>query len=128
MKCLTNSECLEWLEAHAIDAATAEGWPEMVGDYEVMFAAPTDARIQGLLARGLMTWIGDFDTALFWLTDWPFYNSDEMAIISGLRRAHGEQRHLIDAPGHLFDVRERDELTGPDNLAPVGRAAAGVSR
>jgi hypothetical protein len=112
MKCLTNSECLEWLEAHAIDAATAEGWPEMVGDYDVKFAAPREARAQGLLARDLVAWIGEFETTLFWLTDWPFYKPDEMAIISGLRRAHGEQRRLIDAPGHLFEVSERDELTG----------------
>jgi len=112
MKCITNRECLEWLEEHAIDASTPEGWPEVVGDYEVFFAAPRDARAQGLLARDLVAWLGGFETGLFWLTDWPFYKPDEMAIISGLRRAHGEHRGLIDAPGHIFEASERDELIG----------------
>ena len=112
MKCITNRECLEWLDAHAIEAATAEGWPEIVGEYEIQFTAPTNSRAQGILARDLLTWVGEFETALFWLADWPFYQPDEMAIISGLRRANGEERNLIDAPGHLFEVSERAELTG----------------
>jgi len=112
MKCLTQTECLEWLESRNIDGATAEGWPEVVGDYEVFFDAPRDCRIQGLLARDLVAWVGEFETALFWLSDWPFYKPDEMAIISGLRSAHGEGRRLIDAPGHVFAFGERDELTG----------------
>jgi hypothetical protein len=35
-----------------------------------------------------------------------------MALVLGLRRAHGESRRLIDAPGHLFDSKEKDELVG----------------
>jgi hypothetical protein len=112
MRCFTKVECLEWLESHEIDGATAEGWPEVVGDYEVLFAAPRDARAQGLLARDIVAWVGEFEVALFWLSDWPFYKPDEMAIISGLRRAHGEARRLIDAPGHLFESGEREELVG----------------
>ena len=108
MKCITNRECLEWLEEHAIDASTPEGWPEMVGDYEVLFAAPRDAHAQGLLARDLVAWVGAFKTGLFWLRDWPFYKPDEMAVISGVRRGHGEQRRLIDVPGHMFEASERD--------------------
>lgn len=112
MRCLTNKECLEWLETRDIDGVSAEGWPEVVGDYEVFFAAPREARSQGLLARDLVTWVGEFETALFWLSDWPFYKPDEMAIALGLRRAHKEQRQLIDAPGHVFEFKERDELVG----------------
>src|SRR6266436_4149808 len=112
MKCLTNKECLEWLETRDINGVTPEGWPKVSGDYEVFFAAPTDARAQGLLARDLVAWAGDFEAALFWLSDWPFYKPDEMAIIAGLRRAHGEQRRLIDAPGHVFEFSEHGELIG----------------
>ena|SRR5215472_8210559 len=54
MKCLTDRECLEWLETHQIDGASAEGWPEVVGDYEVFFAAPRDARAEGNLARDMI--------------------------------------------------------------------------
>src|ERR1051325_9841545 len=112
MRCLTNKECLEWLETRDIDRVSAQGWPEVVGDYEVFFAAPKEARAHALLARDLVTWVDEFETALFWLSDWPFYKPDEMAIVSGLRHAHGEQRHLIDAPGHVFEFKERNELVG----------------
>lgn len=112
MKCLTDKECLEWLENRGIDGVSAEGWPEVVGDYEVFFAAPRESRTQALLARDLVTWVGEYETALFWLSDWPFYKPEEMATILDLRRAHGEQRQLIDSPGHLFDFREQDELIG----------------
>ncbi len=43
--------------------------------------------------------------------DWPFYEADEMALISSSRKSHGEHRWLIEAPGHIFAGSERDELT-----------------
>ena len=46
MKCLSNRECLEWLAIRDIDGASAEGWPEVVGDYEILCAAPKEARAQ----------------------------------------------------------------------------------
>jgi len=112
MKCITNRECLEWLDAHAIDAVTTEGWPEIVGDYEIMFSAPPNSRTQALLAHDLVEWVGRFETALLWLTDWPFYKPEEMALISQFRWANGEQRQLIDAAGHLFVADERNTLIG----------------
>ena len=112
MKCLSNRECLEWLETRDIDGASAEGWPEVVGDYEILCAAPKEARAQALLARDLVAWVGEFETVLFWLSDWPFCKPDEMAIALGLRHGHGERRQLIEAPGHIFEFKERDELVG----------------
>jgi hypothetical protein len=112
MKCLTNKECLEWLESHRIDAVSAESWPVVVGDYEVYFAAPNKARDQGQIACDLVTWLGEFETGLLWLSDWPFYRPHEMAITLGLRHAHGEHRQIIEAPGHVFEFKERAELVG----------------
>ena len=112
MECLANKECLDWLESRGIDGVTPEGWPGVVGDYEVYCAAPETSRAQGLLARDLVGWVGKFERALFWVSDWPFYKPDEMAITLALRRAHGEKRRLIDAPGHVFDLSETDELVG----------------
>jgi DNA-directed RNA polymerase beta' subunit len=62
----------------------------------------------------LVLWLGGFDAGLFWLTDWPFYKPDEMAIISGLRHAHGEQRKPLGSGlnlPHLFCLSALDGFT-----------------
>ena len=112
MQCLTPFEAAEWLRARRIAGLCEDGSPNVFGDYEVFADAPKDARVQQRLARDLVSWVGDFESALFWLTDWPFYEADEMALISSLRGSHGEHRPLIEAPGHIFMERERDELIG----------------
>jgi len=112
VKCITSSDCGEWLRAYDIEALTENGSPCVIGDYEIFFSAPTLSRRQQNLSRDLSAWIGEFETALLWFSDWPFYKPDEMAMISRLREAHGERRGLIDAPGHLFDFGECDELVG----------------
>jgi hypothetical protein len=112
MKCITDTQCVEWLKTRDIDGAAANGRPKMVGDHELLFAAPKAARVQLFLARDLVTWVGGFERALFWVSDWPFYKPEEMAIALGLRRAHQEVRQFIEAPGHLFEFDECDELVG----------------
>lgn len=100
------------MKSRHIDGVSEEGRPVIIGGYEVFVAAPKDDRVQRLLARDLVAWARRFETALLWLSDWPFYKPDETAIVSGLRDAHGEQRSLLDAPGHMFKFNEREELTG----------------
>ena len=112
MQCLTPSESADWLRARSIDGLREDGTPCVFGDHEVFAAAPGDARAQQRLARDLVSWLGEFDSVLLWLTDWPFYQADEMALVSALRKSHGEHRMLIDAPGHVFAESERDELMG----------------
>jgi len=112
MQCLTPSESADWLRSRRIEGFCRDGVPCVFGDYEVFAGAPRDARAQQSLARDLVSWLGEFESALFWLTDWPFYQADEMALISSLRRSHGEHRLLIEAPGHVFTGSERDELIG----------------
>ena len=112
MQCLNPSESAEWLRTRSIAGLSDGGKPCVFGDYEVFAASPREARVQQLLARDLVTWLGDFESVLFWLTDWPFYTPDEMALIESLRKSHGERRLLIEAPGHVFVESERDELIG----------------
>jgi hypothetical protein len=112
MFCLTEKECCEWLLSHDIDAVDARGFPEVVGDYEVLFAAPTQAARQRILAKSLVQWIGPYNVALFWLSEWTAYEEEEMALACALRRGHGEKRMLIDAPGHVFSFEEQAELIG----------------
>lgn len=111
MQCLTPSESAAWLRAHRIPALLENETPCVIGDYEVFSETPKSAKAMRRLARDLVSWLGDFETCLFWLTDWPFHEEDEMELVSFMRERHGEHRLLIEAPGHVFASTERHELT-----------------
>ncbi|RPJ85913.1 MAG: hypothetical protein EHM18_08910 [Acidobacteria bacterium] len=112
MQCLTTTECTDWLDAHGMGGFSPKTGPEDPIDGELLFAAPKEARTQANLARALVNWLGELDVLLLWITDWPFYKPDEMAIALGLRKAHGEDRLVIEAPGQVFSLHEQDELIG----------------
>jgi len=110
MRCLSDVECLDWLEVNNIDAADERGLPEAVGDCEILFAAPTVGRTQQRVARELVEWLGNFENALLWIADWPLYQPEEMAIVLTMRRGYAEHRALLAAPGLLFAWEERELL------------------
>ena len=112
MKCLTASECSEWLRSQKmIEAPYGKSSP--AGCFYERFVPPANVR---LFAQNIFYWFGNFDAALLQMTDWdtrqPDEIADEMALITAIRRSHGESRWLIKAPGHLFEFKERDELVG----------------
>ncbi|KAF0177662.1 MAG: hypothetical protein FD161_2306 [Limisphaerales bacterium] len=112
MRCFTGEECSGWLrDRNIIDLKPGES-PYLFGEYELMVHAPQRARMQSILAREMVEWFGPYESLLCWVDDWPFYKPEEMAILSAIRRASGETRHLIDARGHLFLADEVDVLTG----------------
>ena len=112
MKCLNKSECAEWLRQHQIKALCDDNTPCVIGDYEIAFHTPKESSAQQNLARDLIAWLGEFESALFWITDWPFHKADEDTLISQLRKSHGENTLMIDTPGHLFNFDEKEELIG----------------
>lgn len=64
------------------------------------------------MLRNLVLLAGPFEAALLHITDWSLYSADEMAVVSELRKAHGDGRALIETPGHVFKSGERDLLIG----------------
>lgn len=83
----------------------------------LQFEPPRSPRKLTAFTRQLFDTFGEFPGALLQFTDWETSNPDEMAMISSLRRSHGEQRWLIDAPGHLFSPTEAAEAIGHCYLA-----------
>ncbi len=112
MRCLTEPQYLDWLREHEIAVQFDAPAPALASDFELLFQTPTEARTQRMLARDVATWLAPFENSLLWLFGSPFQKPDELAILAGLRRAHGEERPISAAPGHLFASRETDELTG----------------
>lgn len=115
MKCLTDSECVAWLAAEGFEGA--DRLPAAAGGYEICFQIPAEARTQRMLARDLAVWLDPGGATLLWLKDWRFHKPDELALVVGLRRGHGEGRALDAASGHLFEMTERDELAAWIGLA-----------
>jgi hypothetical protein len=62
-----------------------------------------------------------FDGAIVYMIDWPLYSEDEMATVSRFRASIGEQRALIDAPGHIFDKNDLHDCVGLFNLSVMFR-------
>ena len=75
------------------------------------FEIPEDAgRRVALVASHLNERAGSSST-LVWFTEWGVWPSSERQhIFDRFRASYGEHRLLIDAPGHLLSVEERDEL------------------
>jgi hypothetical protein len=114
MLCFTPSECSEWLRQRSIiefPYGTARQ------TMTLQFEPPRNPRELTAFTRQLFDTFGEFPGTLLQFTDWDTSNPDEEAIIGSLRRSHGEQRQLIDAPGHLFSATEAAEAIGHCYLA-----------
>ncbi len=110
MRCLTATECGEWLQNFNI---TQRPYHNCV-DTDDFFplAAHAEAWAAQELARQLIDLLGEYETALLYIDDWSPYKPEQMALVDAVRRSHGELRWLIDAPGHLYELKEKDELIG----------------
>lgn len=111
MQCLTQPQCSEWLRQHQIIEEPYRK-EEAHRAFRLQFETPEKRGALSALVRRLFGTFGEFNGALVVFSDWPLYEPDEMAIITGLRRGHGDRRHLIDAPGHLFGKQEEAEAIG----------------
>lgn len=118
MQVLSDSECANWLSAHGYtfqDVNRSEGQeghirlPASYHRSAFEMSVSTDARTQIFLSHRLAQWIQGSDV-LLWVTSWALYTPEEMEMFLDFRQSFGEQRHLIDAPGHLFQSGDADDL------------------
>ncbi|SRR5258707_13917835 len=79
MKCLTPSECSEWLrERNIIESPYSRD--EAVEDYCFQFEPPVKPSRLTAFTRSLVGAFGEFPGALLVFTDWSLYRPDEMAL------------------------------------------------
>ena len=118
MQCLTPNQCSEWLREHGI-VESPYSRDEANDAFCLQFEPPEKPSRLTAFTRSLFDGFGEFPGALIVFTDWALYRPDEMALIDSLRRGHGEERWLIDAPGHLFDPTEQTIAIGFSYLAVI---------
>ena len=109
MRCLTALEQKEWLATNdQVESPYSKSAISKGKFYRQFCAPPRLAQVEAFASHFLDIWKSG--EALLVVTDWPLYRPYEMKLIDLIRMAHGEKRSLIDAPGHLFSLNEKNDL------------------
>ena len=111
MKTLTNEGCSEWLASRKL-LADPYGSPQSRPSYCEQCSLPHHTPSISALFSSIIECIQPFAAALLRVIDSAHYSPDEMAVITQVRQASGEQRPLDETPGHVFAATERDALIG----------------
>lgn len=111
MKAFSDEECAHWLAVRGIAADPYYNKSGRSSAFD-QFRIPQHARGASAMFRSIVACAEPFESALLQVIDWSLYESDEMEMVCQVRRANGELRMLIEAPGHLFPASERDLLIG----------------
>jgi hypothetical protein len=116
MRFLTPDECVTWCLQRGYPAGSREGYTIPVADkhpagfHFAEFSHPADSGKKVRLARFLYSLIDPAPELLLWLGDWGVWpSSQHMPLFTRFRQAFGEQRPLIDTPGHLVTPAEADD-------------------
>ena len=77
----------------------------------IAYKLPSDTGAKTAIARAVVGIIGTRLPGLFWITQWGvFPSSENMAVFDGYRKSLGEHRALWDAPAHIFDGSELQQI------------------
>jgi hypothetical protein len=108
MEFLTKAQVSRWLSGNGWEYLNAEGWRRQFLR-RLCYRLPKDTGSKTVLGRQLLD-IHHGD-GLFWITDWGAYpNLGNMELFYGYRKYLGENRLLIEVPGHTFNAEERATL------------------
>src|SRR6266571_3529128 len=101
MKCLTTAECRNWVKSRGM---TLTPHPSRIPPVrQIRLPGP---QILGRLASQFAGVLEKDSNLLVLVDDWALYKPEEMDSLVELRAESGEQRPLIEAPGH--DLRRSD--------------------
>jgi hypothetical protein len=106
MKCITESQIDDWLHQRSIrkDPYYGDASPA----FYLQFYAPANHRRIDAFVRHYYDRIVPEVDSLIHMTDWELYHESEMIAIVGIRSSRGEDRMLIDVPGHILPSREKE--------------------
>jgi len=108
MKTLTKIEIADWCRRNLIPFDEF-GRPKSICETEG-FKIPIDTGQRVALVKSHFQIFKDEEEILIWFTEWGVWPSSErMHIFDRFRLSYGENRPLIEAPGHVFNQEEVED-------------------
>lgn len=124
MRCLTYAESERWFAAIGVKIIKYGyiSFSRRPVNRRCMFVPnlALGASDLGRLATELVDWLPNGCERMLWLTNWSTFQPDPTFLFETIRRGCNENRHIVDAPGHLFessayDRRDYDTRTRRDH-------------
>jgi hypothetical protein len=122
MRCLSVIECEQKIALLGVSQGDGrEGYPAQLRGKNLLSSylkIPDSCRSQALAINHLFNSYKRGTQWLLWLkgwSSWPYESYPE--VWDQVRQRHGEERPLIEAPGHLFSWAEKDLAGGMTRLA-----------
>ncbi len=126
MECITYNESEAWFAAIGVKIVKHRyiSFSQRAVKRRCIFVSNLEIEASNLghLCTQLIDWLPNGCKRMLWLRDWATYRPDPTLLFETIRRGCGENRHIIDAPGHLFeasayDRRDYDTRTVQDHEA-----------
>src|SRR6266481_9062935 len=112
MKCLTYAESEAWFADFGVEIVrychlSFSGW---AAKRRCIFVPNIvlDASSLGRPSAELVDWLPNGCERMLWPTNWSTYQPNPTILFETIRRGCNESRHIIDAPGHLFQSSAYD--------------------
>jgi hypothetical protein len=114
MRCLTDEESADL--ARRLGISFDRNRPTLIAGAPPRSARvkmPSSSRGQAIVANRIFDASGESREWLLWARSWGIWPTEEYREIwNAVRERYGEERFLIEAPGHYFDHTERDLARG----------------
>jgi hypothetical protein len=111
LKTLSTNDCTDWLVSRKLPVDPYCQWRSSPPYYKQFSLLHNSLRMTAPFSS-IVHGAEPFGTSLLHITDWTPYYPAEMALVAQVRKACGEDRLLIETPGHEFIAEERDLLIG----------------
>src|SRR5260370_8162590 len=112
MECITYNESEAWFAAMGVKIVKHRyiSFSQRAVKRRCIFVSNLEIEASNLghLCTQLIDWLPNGCKRMLWLRDWATYRPDPTLLFETIRRGCGENRHIIDAPGHLFEASAYD--------------------
>ncbi len=110
MRALTKEDARELLRGQPVDTFVSTLQDQLRG-LAGPFATPPDSGVKTDLSRDLVRLLLGEERVSLYISGWSIWPSAEhLDLFYGYRRSLGETRLLIEAPVHVFEPSEQDQL------------------
>ncbi len=112
MKCLTYAEAEAWFASFGVRISEhySLSLPPRVSTERRIFIPnlQIDSTRLAFFSVQVVDWLANGCQRMLWLSNWETYTSNQAIFFERVRLGCNENRHLIEAPGHLFESSSYD--------------------